>query len=101
MARWSGEAGSPFLVGEGLAVLARAHDVLRYIDQVALPVFLHRCAQLLRGAPVGLRLVRFTYLPLLDVPCLAAPADIGRHDGTVVRLTQLIVQRAVLHRNKV
>ena len=52
VAGWSGESGSPFLVGEGLAVLARAHDVLRHIDQIALPVFLHRCAQLLGSAPV-------------------------------------------------
>lgn len=54
VAGWSGEAGRPFLVGKGLAVLARAHDVLRHIDQVALPVFLHRCAQLLGCAPVRL-----------------------------------------------
>ena len=49
---------------------------------------------------MGLRLFRLSYLPLLYVPCLAS-ADIGRHDGTVVRLAQLIVQRAVLHRYKV
>ena len=100
VARWSGEAGNPFLVGEGLAVLARAHDVLRNIDQVTLPVFFHRCAQLLGSAPMRLRLFRLSYLPLLDVSCLAAP-DIGRYDGAVVWLAQLIVQRAVLHRYKV
>ena len=43
--------------------LARAHYVLRYIDQVSFPVFFHRSTKLLRGASLRCILVRTVDLP--------------------------------------
>ena len=50
------------LLREGLR-LAWAHNVLWDIDQVSLPVFLHRSTQLLRGASVRCILIRTVNLP--------------------------------------